>query len=375
MKLNNENIRRAQVGDVLRDDTVAGLHLRVLGKRSSYYLYYRTRDGKERRPKLGDHPAMSLAKARTAAKKILGDVAAGSDPAGEWRAARQERSVKDLCERYMEDRGSRRKSKKEKQRMIDKYVLPAMGAMRVPEVGYEHIAAVHTSMGATPYQANRVLALLSTLFNYAEVLTWRAQNSNPCRGVERYRERKRKRYMQGDEAVKIAGLLEKYKAKYPRAVLFIYLLILTGARPDEVARFAANQRQGDKILLDDHKTDGHGEPRAVHLPPQAVSLLDALANPKDGTLVGVKSPKHLWVKLRVEAGCPDLRLYDLRHTFASAALAAGYTLNQIGELLGHSSTQTTKRYTHLIDEMAAAAASNTADYLTAMMQPKKAIPG
>ena len=108
--------------------------------------------------------------------------------------------------------------------------------------------------------------------------------------------------------------------------------------------------------------------RPVYLPPQVMSLLAQLPTP-NGTLTGLKSPKHLWDCIREEAGCPDLRLYDLRHTFASAALRAGYSLEQIGELLGHKNTQTTKRYTHLQDEAAQEAVASTALMLEGMMAP------
>lgn len=368
MKLTNDAIRKAQPGDVLRDDTVRGLHMRVFAGGKAYYLYYRTMDGKERRPKLGAHPGLTLADARTAAKALLGEVAAGKDPSGYRKALRDAPTVKDLCKQYMTDRGERRASSKERQRMIDKYIVPKIGALRVHEVDYQAIAALHSGMADAPYQANRVVSLLSTMFNYAQTLQWRPPASNPCKGVERYPERKRRRYMTGEEAVAMGELLKKYEASHPRAVLFIYLLVYTGARPDEVARFEWPMLQGNKIVLEEHKTAERTGARTVYLPPQVTNLIKGLK--REGTIVGIKSPKHLWDKLRIEAGCPDLRLYDLRHSFASAALAAGYTLSQIGELLGHSSTQTTQRYAHLIDEAAHAAVSATADYLDGMMRPK-----
>jgi integrase len=91
-----------------------------------------------------------------------------------------------------------------------------------------------------------------------------------------------------------------------------------------------------------------------------------------GTITGIGPPYKLWYKVRKEAGCPDLRFHDLRHSFASAALAQGLTLEQIGELLGHASTQTTKRYAHLIESTAHAAAARTATAVLADMGRERA---
>jgi integrase len=169
------------------------------------------------------------------------------------------------------------------------------------------------------------------------------------------------------EAPKIGALLSSWEARRPESVAFIYLLVLSGARPEEIARarpeWVRSLPIGGRLDLPDSKTGA----KPVYLPPQVMDLLARL--PKGDTLTGIRSPKALWEIIRVEAGCPDLRLYDLRHTFASAALQAGYTLEQIGELLGHKNTQTTKRYAHLIDGHAQRAAADTANVLEGMMRP------
>ena len=107
--------------------------------------------------------------------------------------------------------------------------------------------------------------------------------------------------------------------------------------------------------------------RSKVLPPQALEVLARLPRTSD-TITGIQSPKKLWERVRRDAGCPDLRMHDLRHSFASAALAAGLSLSQIGELLGHKSTQTTKRYAHLVEEVATAAATAAADRIASTMR-------
>jgi integrase len=122
-------------------------------------------------------------------------------------------------------------------------------------------------------------------------------------------------------------------------------------------------RDAGVLRLPDSKTGA----RPVYLPPAAMRLVDALPPMRDGTLLGIKSPKALWADVRREANVPTLRMYDLRHTFASTLLEAGYTLAQIGELLGHASEQTTKRYTHLLEGKAHEAATAAATILEQRM--------
>lgn len=180
--------------------------------------------------------------------------------------------------------------------------------------------------------------------------------------------------MRGHEAPAISALLQKYESKYPQSVLFLYLLMLTGARPDEIARATWTMIDGNQLVLHEHKTDDTGEPRVIFLPERVVELLKLARRVADtDTITGIKSPRALWRKIRTEAGCPDLRMYDLRRTFASAALRAGYTLDQIGELLGHTSGTTSKRYAWMMEEIREEAAGKTAKVIEGMMEPKALI--
>jgi len=143
-------------------------------------------------------------------------------------------------------------------------------------------------------------------------------------------------------------------------------MIFTGMRPGEVAaarRDWIERNEGFAILrLPDSKT---GQ-RDVYLPPQAVALLDALPV-ADGTLTGIRSPRGLWRRIRTEAGCPDLRLYDLRRTFATVGLAAGNSISLMGELLGHKTAQTTKVYARLMEGAARDSVLATAEKMQALL--------
>lgn len=365
-ELNERSAKAAQPGDVLRDASVRGLHLRCFCERKSFYLYYRTKAGQERKPKLGDYGSITLTQARKIAQELLAKVAMGGDPQAEREAARAERTLVELWAEYWKRHGSKKKSSGADQGIWDRYLRDKLGSRKLSAIAYTDIADLHESMADKPIMANRALALASKMFSFAhKPLEW-TDGRNPAKGVQRYRETKRKRYMRAEEAARIAAALAAESTENPASVAFIYLLILTGARKGEIASAKWSQLDGAKLVLQEHKTDATGHDRVIHLPPQAMAVIERLPR-TSGTITGIQSPQALWEKVRAAAGCPDLRLHDLRHSFASAAIAAGMTLAQIGELLGHTSTQTTARYAHLVEEAAAKAAAETANRIAAAL--------
>lgn len=362
MELNERNIKTAQPGDVLRDANIKGLHLRCFPASKAFYLYFRTKAGKERKPKLGDYGSITLAQARKVAQELLAEVAAGRDPSQARADARAEPTAQDLWDEYLKRHVSKKKSAEANERQWRKHLAPRLARLKLSEVTYPIMADLHESMADTPYEANRVLALASSMFNFGcRPLEWIA--TNPTKGVKRFKEEKRRRYMEGEEAARIAELLDAAATESPASVAFLYLLILTGARCGEIRDARWDWIKGNVLALPDSKT---GE-KNVYLPPQALEVLARLPR-TSATIAGIQSPKKLWERVRRDAGCPDLRMHDLRHSFASAALAAGLSLSQIGELLGHKSTQTTKRYAHLVEEAATAAATAAADRIASSMR-------
>lgn len=373
MKLDEQAIKAAQPGDVLRDPAIKGLHLRCFPASKAFYLYYRTKTGQERKPKLGEYGAITLTQARRVAREMLAEVAAGRDPSKERSDERAEPTMADLWAEYDKRHASKIKSGKTYARQWRLHVEPRFGRMKVKDVTYSMIADMHDDMAATPTEANRVLAFVSGMFNFAiRPLEW--IDRNPVEGVKRNKENKRKRYMKGEEAARISEILHREAKDNPASVAFLYLLILTGARRGEIAKAKWSNLEGNRLVLGEHKTDRTGDDRYIYLPQPAMEVIERLPR-NSGTITGILTPQKLWERLRVEAGCPDLRMHDLRHSFASAALSAGLSLAQIGELLGHKSTQTTKRYAHLVEEVAAAAATATADRILASMKKAPAFAG
>jgi integrase len=328
--------------------------------------------GVERRPKIGDYPVISLAKAREIARDLLAVVAEGRDPVLDREKLKQAPTVAELWARFKKEK-DRKKSIAEDERLWNLYLAKPLGNMRVIDVEYDHCRKIHASLHDKPFQANRVMSLCSAMFNIAEKHKLRPDGSNPTRHVERYPEPRRKRYASADELIKLAGILAAEEKHYPASVAFIYLMVLTGARKSEVARAKWSQVQDNKITLTVHKTDGTGEDRTIYLAPHAMAVLNSL--PKNTkTITGMTSPRKFWERVRVEAGCPDLQLRDLRRSFASVALKAGVGLEQVGGLLGHASYQTTKIYALLMEDVGHDAAARTAATMAGMMNPSPVRP-
>ena len=235
MELTEKTIKAAQPGDVLYDKKITGLYMRVFENRRGYYLYYRTKTGGQRRPKVGIPDIMTLGQAREIAKSLLLQVASGEDLMAKRKQARAAPTMAALCTKYLEEYAPKKKSAADDKAMINRVILPKLGRMRVADVQYDDIATLHRSMAKTPVHANRVLALLSRMFTLAERWEYRPQRTTPTRHVERYRENKRRRIMSPVEAAAIAAGLRKHAIVRPEAVLFIHLLVLTGARCGEVA--------------------------------------------------------------------------------------------------------------------------------------------
>jgi integrase len=363
MELNNSNIKQLKPGKTLRDKRVTGLQLRAFENSKSFYLYYRTKEGKERRPKLGDYPIIKLADARNIAQDILIQVAQGRDPQKERQTAKSAPTVADLCELYISEHAVHKKSGWMDRMNFDNHIIPKLGKLKTHEVDIGDMEKFHKSLANIKPTANRMLALCSHMFNLAEKWKLRERHSNPCYLVARYPESMRKRYMTPEEAIGITAGLNKYKDSNPASVAFIYLLIFSGARKKEIGKAKWDWLEDNKLQLPDSKTGA----KAIYLPMYAMEIINSLPRYSE-TITGIKDPTRVWRKIRSEAGCPDLRIHDLRHSFASAGISAGLSLAQIGELLGHADTRTTSRYAHLMDDAADTAVNQTADILESLLK-------
>ena len=222
------------------DSDLAGFGCRVTaGGARSFIINYRTRAGRERRFTIGQYPAWRVAAARIEAEKLKKGIGQGADPLAALTAEREAPTIADLCKRFEDEYLPKKRAttQRDYSAAIRRDVLPELKHLKVAEVTYTDIDGLHRKISKrAPYHANRVLAVLSRMFNLA--IRWRWRTDNPCRGVERNQEVKRNRYLSPDELVRLTAALAEHEDQ--QAANIFRLLLLTGARRGEVqaARWA-----------------------------------------------------------------------------------------------------------------------------------------
>ena len=348
---------------IVWDAELTGLHVKVTpAGRKSFFLYYRTPDGRERRPKLGDYPTLKPEAARQLALQMKADVLQGRDPSAARKAARAEKeTVSSLLDRYLVEHAERHKklsSALEDRRLVERVITPLIGELRLDAVKAADITALMGELSGTPIQANRSLALLSKAFALAELWGLRLQNTNPTKGVRRFREQARGHFLDDAELGRLWQVLdqEDQTASTGRsATSAIRLLLLTGRRLGEVLtlEWSHIDFENGVLKLPDSKTGRI----TVPLPSAAATLLQNLragdASDPKWVIPGQKPGTHLvnlqkpWRRIRNKAGLDHVRLHDLRHSYASQAIALGLSLTEVGGQLAHKSPLTTQRYAHL----------------------------
>ena len=360
------------------DEAVKGFGIRVTAAGArSFVLNYRTRLGRERRYTIGRFPNWKTSPARTEALELRKVIDRGGDPLGDIQTGRQAPTVADLCDRFEAEHLPRLRPSTQVsyRQQIAGEVRPALGSMKVAEVSFSDIDRLHRTISKrAPYRANRTLALLSKLFSLA--MRWGYRTDNPVRGVERNTEHKRHRYLAGPELARLAAAL----AEFPdvTAANAVRLALLTGARRGEL--LAARWEDFDLVVGVWAKPAATTKTKTLHrvaLSDVALRLLIEMRRhaPADLWVFPARGGGHLtdvreaWDALRAAADIPDVRLHDLRHTFASLSASSGASLPLIGAMLGHSSPTTTHRYAHLLDDPQRAAANKVAEIIGANIVP------
>jgi integrase len=357
------------------DSELKGFGVRVTpGGAITYVLDYRVH-GRQRRYKIGRHPEWTAEAARRKAAELKPRIAEGYDPLEAKQKASGEPTVADLATEYLERHAIPNKrpgSLRNDREMIDGIIKPKLGRLRLAAVATRDLEALAASLKATPYRANRCLALLSHMFTKA--IEWKWATGNPARGIRRYHEERRERWLSAEEMRTFTAALDSYGAENPSAANALRLLLLTGAREGEVLKADWTQFDLDRGVWT--KPSAHTkEKKTEHVPlsEQALEMLRAMkpegaTGPlfpgRNGTArVTLKRP---WKQVCKQAGLaeaitvqgkrrkitrwrPTLRVHDLRHNFASYLVSNGASLPIVGKLLGHTQTATTERYAHLAD--------------------------
>jgi integrase len=402
-KIGLREVRALQPAEIIWDSAVTGFGARrQAGDAVSYFLKYRTVDGRQRWMTIGRHGSpWTPDTARDKAKEILGEVVAGADPSGDKMAKRKALTVAELCEFYFEDAVAGRVRTRGKvakkastlaidRGRIDRHIKPLLGAMSVGAVTrhdvekFLHDVAGGRTAGKTKTKArglarvkggktaaNRSVGLLGAIFTYAMRKDMRTDN--PVRGVALFADRKRERRLSDQEYAQLgAALKEAERTLWPASVAAARFIALTGMRRGEVLalRWAEIDLARRTVTLADTKTGKSIRP----LSRAACDVLRSLprvgdlvfpASRGDGCMAGF--PKF-WARIAKLGGLPaDVTPHILRHSFASIAADLGYSELTIAALIGHKKATMTSRYAHHADAVLLAAADAVAERIIALM--------
>ena len=359
----------------LWDTEIPGFGCKLTPKGSRVFVLQYWMDGRARRLTIGRYGSEITAdEARTKVRRLRGQIADGKDPASE----RATPTLDKFAERYLAEHAAVKKkpsSVAADARNLRNHILPALGRMKLDRIGRPEVARFHADMAAKPGAANRCLALLSKMMNLAEMWGLRPDGTNPVRHLEKYPERKLERYLSSAELARLGEVLRDAEraGENPSALAAIRLLILTGCRRNEILTLHWEDVDFERQCL--HLTDSKSGAKLVPLGAPALELLAGLPRAKHNAYVlpGKKARRHFigiekaWQRLRAKARLPDVRLHDLRHSYASAGAGLGESLVVIGKLLGHADTATTARYAHLSPDPAKAAADRISGRIAAAL--------
>jgi integrase len=373
-----ENLTPEPKERIIWDQELSGFGIRIYPTgRRVYVVQYRS-FGRTRRKNLGQHGVLTADEARKEAKLVQADVARGGDPSAERKAKLRSPTVAQLGERFLTDYVAlhcKPTTQYDYANTIRKTICPILGSIKVSEITRADIAHYHHLKRATPYRANRSVAILSKMFNVAEDWGLRPYGTNPAMRVKKYREEEKKRYLKDEEQARLGEVLFNglEAGEYSEYVIAaFYLLMLTGCRLKEIQTLKWEYVTPRHLELPDSKTGR----RRIPLPLEACDVLDSLprreGNPyvilgdhPNGYYNDLQKPCR---KIRAKAGLQDVRLHDLRHTYASVAIMNGIDPFTLKEIMGHKNLSTTLRYTHLSDDAVQRAAGQIANRLAGVIR-------
>lgn len=359
---------------VLFDTELIGFGCKITPHGRRVYFAQSRVAGRRVRVTIGTHGQVTAEQARVEAHKLLAQMATGEDPSIERAEAKRAPLLKDLAERYLSHHAATMKkesSQDRDRRLIERFILPALGGKKVDAITRADVARLHYDVGkGTPIQANRVLACLSKMMSLAVLWGWRSDaKGNPCKGIQRFKENSRERFLSPDELSRLGQAISELGAEgaeLPSVLTAVKLLVLTGCRREEVLRLRWQDVDFERACL--HLPDSKTGAKVVPLGAPALEVLAQtprlVGNPyvcpglkPDGHLVGLP---RAWARICKRADLEGLRIHDLRHSFASVGAASGMGLPVIGKLLGHTQAATTQRYAHLHQDPLRAAADEIA---------------
>ncbi|MBF0612806.1 MAG: tyrosine-type recombinase/integrase [Magnetococcales bacterium] len=350
-----ENLESPLTGAVYYYDTsVSGLTIRVTAGGTKSFVLYRKIDGKPERITLGRFPDLTIEQARGKASKANAAIASGENPAMATREVKRELTLGDLFEAFLERYAkAHKRSWQGDEEQFNRY-LTTWKNRKLTSIRKGDVQALHARIGQENgmYAANRLLALLSAMFNKAvEWELW--SGTNPTIGITKFREKSRERFLQGEELPRFFQALAEESNDIARDYFLVSLL--TGARRSNVQAMRWDQISFDRAEWRIPETK-NGDPITIPLVDQAISILKARKEalpdsewvfPSHGATGHLVEPKSAWTRILERAGIEDLRIHDLRRSLGSWQAMTGASLAIIGKSLGHKNVSTTAIYSRL----------------------------
>lgn len=406
---------------IVWDDKISGFGVKITPRgRKSYLMKYRTHEGRQRKPHIGVHGNITCEQARKIAEKWHGRIANNEDPFEEKEESKKSPTISELCERFIKEHASIHKKASGLEldkTAIRKHIKPRIGNLKTISITKADIQKFHLNMKDTPAHANRVLRILSKMFNLAEDWGLRPANSNPVKNVERYKEEHRERYLSNQEILCLGRALDKAGkicSESPHFIALVRLLLLTGARLREIMHAKWEWIDWDKSIL--KLPDSKTGKKIIHLSPAVMAVLEATPKIKGNPYIIVGgaegkpliTPTKPWKRIKEAAtvdllktsddysiiiekywkehsafptyetlckeaekqglekpvGLTDVRLHDLRHTYASICVTQGMSLQMVSKLLGHARASTSERYAHLAHDPISNAATQVGNLIS-----------
>ena len=342
----------------IRDAKLRAFGVRVLPSGSKRFFVHCQHRGQRVWKIVGDAGAVSVIEARSSAVETLASIRRGEPAPVLPDETLFEAVAGTVFKRY--ERLWKPRTLVVNRSYLKKQILPHFAGRRIADIDRRDVRNWFASLRATPVAADRSMPVLSVIMKEAEAMGLRPDDSNPCQGVRRYRRKGRERFLSDEELRRLSRTLSRWSGRHPRQVAAIRLLLLTGCRKSEILTLRWSEYRDGHLFLRDSKTG----PRTVWLSEPARKILDSFDRTGHWIFPGPRgnrpASRHwldcFWWRLRAEAGLVDVRLHDLRHSYASIALRQGETVLAIGKLLGHADPETTLKYTHPADAAATEAA-------------------
>lgn len=317
-------------------------------------MLYRKIKGKPERITIGRFPEVTIEQARKQVDALNAKIANGINPNEEKRGIRSEMTLLDLFNQYIERYAKVHKKSWQVNTQQFKRYAKTWENRKLSSISKSHIQKLHAEIGATKghYAANRLLALLHTMFNRA--IDWGWDGANPAHGIKKFKEKSRDRFIQSDEMPKFFQALSEETSITTRD--YILLSLLTGARRSNVLAMRWDEINFTRTTWTIPLTK-NGESHTIPLVPAAVDILKIIQGkntdnnpwvfPGSGTTGHLVETKKPWKRILDKAGIKNLRIHDLRRSLGSWQAATGANLSIIGKTLAHKNVSTTAIYARL----------------------------